>query len=112
MLHAARSDDSEYALRRGCGGGAGRAIYWRRECGGEAGEGIKRRGAGGVAMALSMELLALGEQVGARLQARQETVAIAESAAGGLIAAALLAVSGASAYFLGGAVVYTRDAKT
>jgi PncC family amidohydrolase len=62
-------------------------------------------------MALSMELLALGEQVGARLQARQETVAIAESAAGGLIAAALLAVPGASAYFLGGAVVYTRDAK-
>src|SRR4051812_48146401 len=62
-------------------------------------------------MALSMELLALGEQVGARLQARQETVAIAESAAGGLIAAALLAVPGASTYFLGGAVVYTRDAK-
>jgi nicotinamide-nucleotide amidase len=62
-------------------------------------------------MALSMELLALGEQVGARLQARQDTVAIAESAAGGLIAAALLAVPGASAYFQGGAVVYTRDAK-
>src|SRR5579883_1999503 len=62
-------------------------------------------------MALSMELLALGEQVGARLQARQETVAVAESAAGGLIAAALLAVPGASAYFQGGAVVYTRDAK-
>jgi nicotinamide-nucleotide amidase len=63
-------------------------------------------------MALSMELLALGEQVGERLQARQETVAVAESAAGGLIAAALLAVAGASAYFTGGAVVYTRDAKT
>ncbi len=62
-------------------------------------------------MALSMELLALGEQVGAWLQARQETVAVAESAAGGLIAAALLAVPGASAYFQGGAVVYTRDAK-
>jgi PncC family amidohydrolase len=62
-------------------------------------------------MALSMELLALGEQVGARLRARQETVAIAESAAGGLIAATLLAVPGASAYFQGGAVVYTRDAK-
>jgi PncC family amidohydrolase len=38
-------------------------------------------------------------------------VAVAESSAGGLIAAALLAVPGASAYFRGGAVVYTADAK-
>ena len=48
---------------------------------------------------------------GARASSPEETVAIAESAAGGLIAAALLAVPGASAYFVGGAVVYTRDAK-
>ena len=39
------------------------------------------------------------------------TLAVAESSAGGLISAALLAVPGASAYFLGGAVVYTRHAR-
>ena len=49
--------------------------------------------------------------VAERLVARGETVAVAESSAGGLIAAALLAVPGASAYFRGGAVVYTADAK-
>ena len=62
-------------------------------------------------MVMSRQLLILGEQVGARLQARQETVAVAESSTGGLIAAALLAVPGASAFFQGGAVVYTREAK-
>ena len=36
---------------------------------------------------------------------------MAESSTGGLISASLLAVPGASAYFLGGAVVYTRDAR-
>jgi PncC family amidohydrolase len=41
------------------------------------------------------------------LEARGETVAVAESSTGGLIAASLLAVPGASAYFLGGSVVYT-----
>ena len=48
------------------------------------------------------------EKVADRLKARGETVAVAESAAGGLITAALLAVPGASAYCRGGAVVYTR----
>ena len=42
------------------------------------------------------------------LKDRGATVAVAESSAGGLISAALLALPGASAYFLGGAVVYTR----
>ncbi|MGH2351323.1 MAG: CinA family protein [Chloroflexota bacterium] len=51
------------------------------------------------------------DRVAERLVARQETVAVAESSAGGLIAAALLAVPGASAYFRGGAVVYTADSK-
>lgn len=41
------------------------------------------------------------------LIARGETVAVAESSTGGLISASLLAVPGASAYYLGGAVVYT-----
>ncbi|WP_431272595.1 CinA family protein [Dankookia sp. P2] len=41
-----------------------------------------------------------------------ETIAIGESATGGLISAALLAVPGASAYFLGGGVVYTRAARS
>jgi PncC family amidohydrolase len=58
------------------------------------------------------ESLALAEQIGQLLTTRKETIAIAESSAGGLISAALLAVPGASAYFLGGAVVYTRTARS
>ena len=50
--------------------------------------------------------------VAARLQARGESVAVAESSAGGLISAALLAVPGASAYFKGGVTVYTGASKT
>src|SRR6266851_10040805 len=57
------------------------------------------------------ESVALAEQIGQLLTAREETIAIAESSAGGLISAALLAVPGASAYFLGGVVVYTRTAR-
>jgi|TARA_B100001971_G_C18235272_1_gene566683 PncC family amidohydrolase len=45
------------------------------------------------------------------LKSRRETIAIAESSAGGLIAASLLAVPGASSYFLGGAIIYTREAR-
>jgi PncC family amidohydrolase len=57
------------------------------------------------------DLIPLAETIAARLKARRESIAIAESSTGGLIAAALLAVPGASAYFLGGAVAYTRQAK-
>ena len=56
-------------------------------------------------------LLPLAETIAKRLIARRETIAVAESSTGGLIAAALLAVPGASAYFLGGAVVYTKSAR-
>jgi len=56
-------------------------------------------------------LLPLAEQVAILLKQRRETIAVAESSAGGLVSAALLAVPGALAYFLGGAVVYTRKAR-
>jgi nicotinamide-nucleotide amidase len=57
------------------------------------------------------ELVAIAEQIAIRLIAQRQTIAVAESSTGGLISAALLAVPGASAYFLGSAVVYTRDAR-
>lgn len=57
------------------------------------------------------ELIGIAGQVAVRLVARKQTIAVAESSTGGLISAALLAVPGASAYFLGSAVVYTRDAR-
>src|SRR5882762_2200154 len=60
---------------------------------------------------LKPDLVAIAEQIAARLVARKQTIAVAESSTGGLISAALLAVPGASAYFLGAAVVYTRHAR-
>lgn len=51
------------------------------------------------------------EALGEELKRRRQTVAVAESSSGGLISAALLAVPGASAYYLGGAVVYTARAR-
>ena len=57
------------------------------------------------------DLVPIAEQIAARLIERRQTIAVAESSTGGLISASLLAVPGASAYFLGGAVVYTRDAR-
>ena len=55
--------------------------------------------------------MTMAAEVGALLKARGESVAVAESSAGGLISAALLAVPGASAYFKGGGAVYTTAAK-
>jgi PncC family amidohydrolase len=56
-----------------------------------------------------LELVAQAERVAALLLARKQTVAVAESSAGGLITAALLAVPGASAWCLGGTVIYTKQ---
>lgn len=56
------------------------------------------------------ELLAVAAQVGQALKDRGETVGVAEGSCGGLVSAALLAVPGASAYYAGGAVIYTLAA--
>jgi nicotinamide-nucleotide amidase len=57
------------------------------------------------------DLLPRAERAARLLKDRGETIVVAESSTGGLISAALLAVPGASAYFLGGAVVYTQVAR-
>jgi nicotinamide-nucleotide amidase len=57
------------------------------------------------------DLIARAESIARHLKGRGETVVVAESSTGGLISAALLALPGASAYFLGGAVVYTQVAR-
>lgn len=57
------------------------------------------------------QLYKRAEIVGQLLKDRGDTIAVAESSTGGLISASLLSVSGASAYFLGGGIIYTRDAR-
>jgi len=57
------------------------------------------------------ELIPQAQRLATLFVARGETIVVAESSAGGLISAALLAIPGASAYFLGGAVVYTHKAR-
>jgi len=57
------------------------------------------------------ELESMAAAVGETLKARGETVMVAESACGGLISAALLAVPGASAYYRGGLVLYTYESR-
>jgi len=57
------------------------------------------------------ELARLAAAVAERLIERGETVAVAESSAGGLISSALLAMPGASKFYAGGAVVYTARAR-
>jgi nicotinamide-nucleotide amidase len=56
------------------------------------------------------EVIRHAERIAALLKERKETIAVAESSTGGLISAALLAGPGASAYCLGGVVLYTRQA--
>ena len=50
----------------------------------------------------------MAASVGALLKETQQSIAVAESACGGLISASLVAVPGASAYYVGGTVIYTR----
>jgi PncC family amidohydrolase len=57
------------------------------------------------------DLLPQAERIATKLKARHETISVAESSTAGLLSAALLAIPGASAYFLGGAVVYTRQSR-
>jgi PncC family amidohydrolase len=56
-------------------------------------------------------LTALGNAVGALLTQRKQSLAVAESSAGGLINATLVSVPGASAYYLGGCVIYTATSR-
>jgi nicotinamide-nucleotide amidase len=58
------------------------------------------------------DLLPQAERIAEKLKARKETISVAESSTAGMISAALLAIPGASAYFIGGAVVYTRASRT
>lgn len=57
------------------------------------------------------ELGSLAETVGQLLKDRGESLAVAESSCGGLLNATLVAVPGASAYYVGGAIIYTRTAQ-
>jgi PncC family amidohydrolase len=57
------------------------------------------------------QLIPLALQVGQALRGRGETIAVAESSSGGLISAAFLAVPGASAFYVGGGVIYTAKAR-
>src|ERR1700746_2252850 len=61
--------------------------------------------------AMLQELLPQAERIAAKLKARNETISVAESSTAGLLCAALLAIPGASAYFMGGGVVYTRQSR-
>ena len=56
-------------------------------------------------------LLPIAEKIAARLKERSETLAVAESSAGGLISAALVAQPGASLFYVGGTVVYTLESR-
>lgn len=64
------------------------------------------------ASVFSSEGESLEQIVGYYLQMRGETLAIAESCTGGLLAQRITSVSGSSRYFLGGAVVYSNQLKT
>src|SRR5205823_14246428 len=57
------------------------------------------------------DLLPRAERISRLLKQRGDTIVVAESSTGGLVSAALLAMPGASAYCLAGAIVYTQTAR-
>lgn len=57
------------------------------------------------------DLNSTAASVGALLKERQQTLSVSESSCGGLLSACLVSIPGASAYYVGGSVVYTRTAQ-
>ncbi len=57
------------------------------------------------------DLSSMAANVGQLLKDKEQTIAVSESSCGGLLSASLVAVPGASAYYLGGAVVYTHTSR-
>lgn len=55
-------------------------------------------------------LIDVAERIGRLLVERGQSVSVAEGSCGGLVSAALVAVPGASQFYVGGAVLYTRAA--
>ena len=55
---------------------------------------------------------ALATTIAKLLTDRKQTLGVVESSAGGLINAALVAVPGASGFYLGGCIVYTEASRT
>ncbi len=58
------------------------------------------------------DLNSIAAPVAALLKQYQQSLAVVESSAGGLISASLVAVPGASAYYVGAAPSYTRERPT
>jgi nicotinamide-nucleotide amidase len=56
---------------------------------------------------VTVEQLNLVKNIAAILTAAHETLAVAESSAGGLVSACLLSIPGASSFFVGGSVLYS-----
>ena len=57
------------------------------------------------------ELTILAKKAAHLLKKHSQTISIAESSTAGLISAHLLALPGASSYFIGGSIIYTRIAQ-
>ena len=57
------------------------------------------------------DLAHMAASVGEKLKQSGQTLAVSESSCGGLLSACLVSVPGASAYYVGGSVVYTRAAQ-
>ncbi len=57
------------------------------------------------------DLSTLAESAADILKQRGDTIAVSESSCAGLLSAALVAIPGASAYYVGGAIIYTRVAQ-